>query len=135
MLKLVADVNCEGYMRDLLAVAWNSDLKEFLEYLDVIVLSLADIGLPINTNDRLIWETIQHHQAILLTNNRNNKGRNSLHDTIMRFNRSDAFPVVTLSNSERIYEDRNYANRVAQKRVEVLIDIEQHRGVGRLYIP
>ena len=135
MLKLVADVNCEGYVRDLLAIARNGNLNEFVEFLDIKLLTFSDLGLAENANDRLVWETLQHNQAILLTNNRNHKGRQSLQGTIAKFNTLEKLPVVTLSNSGRIYADRHYAMLVAQKLIEVLIDIERHRGAGRLYIP
>ena len=35
----------------------------------------ADVGLPVTSTDRQIWRFVQEHHMLLLTDNRNRKGR------------------------------------------------------------
>ncbi len=71
---------------------------------------------------------------ILLTANRSMKGKNSLEQVIREENAPYSFPVLTIGNVDRI-DDRDYRNRCADRIVEVVLDIEQYMGVGRLFIP
>jgi len=43
--------------------------------------------------------------------------------------------VLTLSEPQRVLSSRTYANRVVERLVEYLIDVENLRGTGRLYLP
>jgi hypothetical protein len=49
--------------------------------------------------------------------------------------RSDSLPVVTISDQDRVLQDRLYAEKVAVKLLEYLIRIDEVRGAGRLYVP
>ncbi|WP_333275815.1 MULTISPECIES: hypothetical protein [unclassified Microcoleus] len=62
------------------------------------------------------------------------KGEDSLEQVIREENTPDSFPVLTIGNIARL-DDRNYRNRCADRIVEVVLDIEQYMGVGRLFIP
>lgn len=66
---------------------------------------------------------------IVLTANRNMKGDDSLEQVIREENTLQSFPIVTIGN-EQIYRER-CANRL----VEILFDIDNYMGVGRVYIP
>jgi hypothetical protein len=71
----------------------------------------------------------------LFTANRNQKGDDSLEATIRRENTPTSLPVLTLANAKRFEESREYAERVATRLLEYLLDIETYRGSGRLYLP
>jgi hypothetical protein len=43
--------------------------------------------------------------------------------------------VLTLANPKRILIDKAYARRTAERILEYLIDIDQYRGTGRLFVP
>jgi hypothetical protein len=43
--------------------------------------------------------------------------------------------VLTLSEPQRVLSSRAYARRVVERLVEYLIDVENLRGTGRLYLP
>jgi hypothetical protein len=44
------------------------------------------------------------------------------------------FPIVTIGNKERL-DEQNYRERCASRLVEILFDIDNHMGIGRVYIP
>ena len=50
-------------------------------------------------------------------------------------NQPDSLPVVTISDQDRVLQDRIYAEKVAVKLLEYLIRIDEVRGAGRLYVP
>ena len=50
-------------------------------------------------------------------------------------NQPDRLPVVTISDQDRVLQDRIYAEKVAVKLLEYLIRIDEVRGAGRLYVP
>ena len=43
--------------------------------------------------------------------------------------------VVTIADPDRLMRDRDYAERAAAQLLEYLLDLENLRGAGRLYIP
>ena len=71
---------------------------------------------------------------ILLTANRNMKGADSLEKTIREENTATSLPVVTISSKERL-DKRIYRERCASRLVDILLNLNNYRGVGRLYIP
>ena len=72
---------------------------------------------------------------MLITGNRNKRGQDSLEAVIQAENQPDVLPVMTLSNADRVLQDRLYAEAVAVRLLEYLMRIEEVRGVGRLYVP
>jgi hypothetical protein len=43
--------------------------------------------------------------------------------------------VLTLSNANKILSSRRYANRVVEKMLQYLLEIDNVRGAGRLWLP
>jgi hypothetical protein len=62
------------------------------------------------------------------------KGIDSLEQVIREENTGTSLPVVTIGNKERLDEKR-YREQCASRLVEILFDLENYMGVGRLYIP
>lgn len=71
---------------------------------------------------------------IILTANRNMKGNDSLEQAIRKDNTMTSLPVVTIGNKERL-DEQNYREQCASRLVEILFDIDNYMGVGRVYIP
>jgi hypothetical protein len=44
-------------------------------------------------------------------------------------------PVLTISDAGRVIHSREYANRVVETLLQYLMDIENVRGTGRLWLP
>ncbi|MEW5829653.1 MAG: DUF5615 family PIN-like protein [Chloroflexota bacterium] len=106
----------------------------WLALLEIPMLTFADVGLPVNTSDRDIWQFSQKNNLILLTANRNSDGEDSLERTIRDFNQPTSLPVVTISVLDRL-EERNYREQCAERLVEIVLNIENYLGIGRIYIP
>lgn len=96
--------------------------------------TFAQIGLPVDSSDRMVWRTAQTQGMVLLTHNRNMEGDDSLEQTIREENTPTALPVVTIGRINRIRE-RAYRDRCAVRLVEIGLDIEKHLGTGRIFIP
>lgn len=106
----------------------------WLKLLDIPMLNFTDVGLPIDSSDRDVWRFAQEKQLILLTGNRNKDGEDSLEQTIRNENTPTALPVITISVIDRL-EERVYREQCAERLVEIILDIENNLGVGRIYIP
>lgn len=83
----------------------------------------------------MIWRTCQREGLVLITGNRNKRGPESLEAVIQGENQLDSLPVITISNADRVLQDRLYAEKVAESLLDYLLRIEEVRGAGRLYVP
>ena len=106
----------------------------WLKLLEIPMLTFGDVGLPINSSDRSVWRFAQEKQLILLTGNRNSEGEDSLEQTIRNENTPSSLPVVTVSVVSRM-EERAYREQCAERLVEIVLNIENYLGIGRVYIP
>lgn len=106
----------------------------WLKLLDIPMLTFNDVGLPINSSDRSVWMFAQEKQLILLTGNRNSEGEDSLEQTIRNENTPSSLPVVTISMVSRM-EERAFREQCAERLVEIILNIENYLGIGRVYIP
>jgi hypothetical protein len=106
----------------------------WLKLLEIPMLTFSDVGLLINSSDRSVWRFAQEKQLILLTGNRNSEGEDSLEQTIRNENTPSSLPVVTVSVVSRM-EERAYREQCAERLVEIVLNIENYLGIGRVYIP
>ena len=114
---------------------WTTIRSEgWLKLLDIPMVTFEDVGLPVNASDREVWRFAQREQYILLTGNRNKKGEDSLQQTIEEENTPTSLPVVTVSVVDRLRE-RDYREKCAERLIEIIVEIENNLGVGRIYIP
>jgi hypothetical protein len=135
MRGILADINVGKHRRAILRT-WTSDAwRDFWEPLGLQFYSLASLGLLYRSPDSLSWRTCQREQLVLLTANRNQDGPDSLETTIRNENQPDSLPVVTIANARRVLRDRDHAERVAERILDVLMRIDELRGMGRLYVP
>ena len=106
----------------------------WLELLPIQLVRFDDIGLPHDSSDRIVWHFVQRNHMILLTDNRNMADQDSLEQTIREENDARSFPVITIGNVSRITE-RTYRERCAARLVEIVLDLNDFLGAGRLFIP
>lgn len=104
------------------------------ELFPVRLLTFEEAGLPPDTNDRALWRFVQRNHMLLLTDNRNMKGKDSLEQTVREETTPASLPVLTVGNAERMTE-RKYREKCANRLAEIIYDIERYRGVSRLFIP
>ncbi len=106
----------------------------WLELLPMRLARFVDVGLPYDSTDREVWRFAQANQMLLLTNNRNMEGFESLEQTIRDEGHVTALPVITIGRAERMSE-RTYRDQCATRLLEIIVDLEDYRGVGRIFIP
>jgi hypothetical protein len=132
VITLLADHNIEGHARLLLgtlqALGW-------VDLLELRLATLEEIGLPPDSSDREVWRRAQALSMLLLTDNRNNDGPDSLEQTLLDEQFPMSPPVLTMGNAERLRADSSYRHACAERVVEILIDLDRYVGLSRLYIP
>jgi hypothetical protein len=106
----------------------------WLDLLPMKLLTFEEAGLPINSNDRVVWRFVQAHRLLLLTGNRNMTGQDSLEQTVREENAPTSLPIITVANVSRI-DERAYRERCGSRLVEVVLDINNYLGTGRVFIP
>lgn len=95
---------------------------------------LHDLGLPEDSSDQDIWRYAQRHRLLLVTNNRNKDDETSLQATIERENTPESLPVITVSDADALVI-AHYRQQAANKLAEIVIDLENYLGTGRVFIP
>ncbi len=106
----------------------------WLNLVSIQLVTFAEIGLPPNSNDRIVWQFAQTNRMLLMTANRNARGEDSLEQVMRKDNTPHSFPIITIANPERLNE-YDYRESCVEKLVEIVIDIQDYMGVGRLFIP
>ncbi len=107
-------------------------------WLDIVPMqfvTFAEMDLLIDSDDRTVWRLAQENQMILLTANRSMKGKDSLEQVMREENTSEALPVITVSNADRLLNDSEYRGRCVESLVEIVLDIDTYRGARRIFIP
>jgi len=131
MTIILADKNVEG-QAGLLLGAFNA--AGWSELFPIRLVTFEETGLPPDSSDRIVWCFAQNNKMLLLTDNRNMKGKDSLEQTIKEESTPASLPVLTIGNTERMTE-RKYREKCANRLAEIIYDIEKYRGVSRLFIP
>lgn len=130
-MNFLIDHNIEGYaillLGTLTAGGW-------LEIVPIEFVMFERVGLAINASDRVVWNFAQTNQMILLTANRSMKGIDSLEQTIQEENTENSLPVITIGSTDRM-TNFEYRERCSVRLVEILLDLDNCMGAGRLFIP
>ena len=135
MLRLLADVNAEGYLATLVRVCQTPMWAEFWEHLNAQTLNFAEVGLHVRSKDPDVWRFCQNEGMLLFTCNRKNESDDSLEATIRQNNTPDSLPVITLANQRLFRRNRTYRERTAVRFLEILLELDRYRGAGRVFIP
>lgn len=132
MITLLADHNIAGLARLLVGTLQSLGWSELLE---IRLLTFADVGLAPDSVDREVWKWAQELHALLLTDNRNNDGPDSLEQTLIEEIAPDSLPVITVGSAERLRKDSAYRNACAERLVDIAVNMERYMGTPRVYIP
>jgi hypothetical protein len=135
MRGLLSDADCIGQVELLVGLLQDADRREYWDFLELDVLTLDDLGLSVQTPDRIIWERCRDEELLLITGNRNADDADALQNVIAECNDPLVLPVITISDTARIGIDRAYAHRAADKLLKFLFDIDDYRGTQRQFIP
>jgi len=135
MLKIMADNDVVGHVRALVQICESPPWDEFWHEVECEFLTLVDLDLAEDATDAEIWYACQKGEIVLITGNRNANHPESLEITIRQQNDKECLPVITLADRDRIIRDRAYAEIVVERLLEILFDLDNLRGTGRLFVP
>jgi hypothetical protein len=135
MAAILADINIQGHVDVLVQICQGDFWREVWASLDMVLLTFEDLGLSRHDSDALVWRVCQQHETVLITRNRNAAGPESLEATIRAMNSPSCMPVFTIVHPDRILRNKIYADRVVERLLESLLEIDNLRGTGRIYLP
>ena len=131
MITLLADHNIEGQA----LLLWGTlGAAGWLELVPLRLVRFAEVELSYDSTDRDVWRFAQANQMLLLTDNRNMVGADSLEQTIRDENQATSLPVITMSRADRIIE-RPYREQCAARLLDIVLSLDNYWGVGRVFIP
>jgi len=108
--------------------------RGWLSIVSIQFVTFMEMGLPTNSDDRVVWQFAQANQMLLLTANRNAKGEDSLERVMREENTPTSLPIITIGDQDRVSQ-YEYRDACVERLVEIVIDLEDYLGVGRLFIP
>jgi len=135
MKGLLADINIQGLVAILQLLLEGTTWKDVWASLGLRIFTLAEVGLSPGSSDAVVWRLCQSADLLLITGNRNKDGPDSLEATIQNENTPISWPLFTLADAESVRHSRAFAERVVERLLEYLLEIESFRGTGRLYLP
>lgn len=116
----LVDYNLDGYAPIFIAILTK---RGWLELLSIDFVTFREIGLSMNSSDRIVWDYAQLNQMLILTANRNMKGEESMEQIIREQNTVTSFPVITIGDLQRL-DEFDYRERCVERLLEIVIDIE-----------
>ena len=135
MRGIMADNNIQGQVDILVYLLESETWRELWNHLELIVYTFDDLGLLPGDPDAVVWDSCQRNEIVLITNNRNDDGPDSLETTLRTRNTATSLPVLTLADAEHVRNSGAYATRVVERLIDILLEIDNYRGTGRLYLP
>ena len=130
-MTFLVDYNLDGYALVFLGILTKLG---WVEVISIQFVTFREAGLPMASSDRIVWGYAQDNQMMILTANRNMKGDDSLEKVMREENTLDSFPVITIGDLDRL-DEFNYREQCVDRLIEIVLDIENYMGVGRLFIP
>jgi hypothetical protein len=122
MKGILADINVGKQRRAIVAIWASETWRDLWNDLGLSVPSFRTVGLSYDSPDDLIWRTCQREGLVLITGNRNKA-------VIQGENQFDSLPVITISNADRVLQDRSYAEKVAESLLDYLMLFCSHLRV------
>jgi hypothetical protein len=128
----LVDHNFKGHARILLGSITS---QGWLDFVPIRFVMFEEVGLSIDSNDRVVWRLAQENRMILLTANRSMKDEDSLEQVMREENTQNSLPVVTIGNADRVLNDSSYRERCVDRLVEIAIYTVNYMGARRIFIP
>ena len=130
-MTFLVDYNLDGYALVFLGILTKLG---WLEFLSIRFVTFKEVGLSMESSDRLVWCYAQENKMMVLTANRNRSGEDSLEQVMREKNTADSLPILTIGDLTRL-DEFDYRERCVERLVEIVLDIENYLGAGRLFIP
>lgn len=132
---ILIDANIEGQGALIWMRMQTSEWRDVAAELDVTLRTFREVGLDPASPDDIVWRFCQAHGYYLLTSNRNEDFEHSLEATLRREGTATSLPVFTLPLPDRVYYSPTFLDRIVGKLLEYIVDADNIRGTGRLYLP
>jgi predicted nuclease of predicted toxin-antitoxin system len=107
VIGLLADANIDGHVIRIVRRMRSAGWEFYWRELGLRYVTFAEVGLDRESTDVEIWDLCQAEGLILITNNRNRDGEDSLEHAIRTRNNSNSLPVFTLGSADRVLEARS----------------------------
>ncbi|MBW4682042.1 MAG: DUF5615 family PIN-like protein [Microcoleus vaginatus WJT46-NPBG5] len=107
----------------------------WLDIVPIQFVTFAQMKLPIDSDDRRVWQLAQENQMILLTANRSMKDKDSLEQVMREENTPTSLPVLTIGNADRLLNESEYRERCVERLIQIVLDIDDYRASRRIFIP
>jgi predicted nuclease of predicted toxin-antitoxin system len=130
-MTFLVDYNLDGYALVFLGILTKLG---WLEFLSIRFVTFREVGLSMESSDRLVWCYAQENKMMVLTANRNRSGEDSLEQVMREENTADSLPILTIGDLTRL-DEFDYRERCVERLVEIVLDLENYMGAGRLFIP
>ncbi len=101
MQKIVADANIEGQISALAEMMQRPPWDFYWREYQLELTTFAELNIPRDANDRVVWNAVQLHSAILITDNRNDDDEDALQSVINDSCGSKHLPVVTIGDMKK----------------------------------
>ena len=132
---ILIDANMEGQGAHIWMRMQTSEWRELTTDLDVTLRTFREVGLDPASPDDAVWRFCQAEGYYLLTSNRNEDAEDSLEATLRREGTPTSLPVFTLPLPDRVYQSPAFLARVVERLLEYVLNADNIRGTGRLYVP
>jgi predicted nuclease of predicted toxin-antitoxin system len=131
-MNVLVDHNLRGHS---VVLAGSLATSGWLELISIRFVLFEEVGLEVNSSDRVVWQCAQANEMILLTANRSMKGKDSLEQVMREENTQVSLPVITIGNIARLLAEVEYRDRCVNRLVGIIVDIDDYRGARRIFIP
>ncbi len=131
-MNVLVDHNLRGHC---VILAGSLAASGWLELISIRFVLFEEVGLEVNSSDRMVWQCAQANEMILLTANRSMKGKDSLEQVMREENTQVSLPVITIGNIDRLLTEPEYRDLCVNRLVDIIVDIEDYRGARRIFIP
>jgi len=135
MKGIVADADVVGQVERIVAVVQGKVWGDIWHELGLRYFIFEQLDLDSDSSDAEVWDKCQAAEVVLITGNRNADDPDSLEATIEARNEPSALPVFTLADAERVLNDSEYVELIAESLLDYIMYIDNVRGTGRLYLP
>ena len=132
---IMSDNDIQGHFGELLNFLESDYWREIWDSLGLTVETFETQELARDAPDIVLWQSCQQHQILLVTCNRNQEGPESLETAIRTWNEASSLPVFTLADPVRFMNSRAYADRVVERLLDCLLNLDNYRGAGRVFLP
>jgi predicted nuclease of predicted toxin-antitoxin system len=94
-MNILVDHNLRGHS---VVLAGSLAVSGWLDLISIRFVLFEEVGLEVNSSDRVVWRCAQANEMILLTANRSMKGKDSLEQVMREENTSSSLPVITIGS-------------------------------------